>query len=57
MQNHWQFEIPVEKKLLNAQFAHIIIHSPSDTRGSDMIEFLPPAALGIYLEIVLSGLN
>ena len=53
---HWQFEISVEKKLLNAQIAHRIIHNPSDTRGSGMTEFLPPAALGIYLEIVLSGL-
>ncbi len=53
---HWQFEIFVEKELFNAQFAHMIIHNPSDTRGSDVIEFVPPTALGIYLGIVPSGL-
>jgi hypothetical protein len=36
---HWQLEISVEKELFNAQFAHMIIHNPSDTRGSDMIAF------------------
>ncbi len=53
---HWQFEISVEKELFNAQFAHRIFHNPSDTCGSDMIEFVRPAALGFYLGIVPSRL-
>ena len=53
---HWQFEISVEKELFNAHLIHRIFHKPSDTRGSDMIEFVPPAALGFYLGIVPSRL-
>jgi len=53
---HEQFEIFVEKELFNAQFVHRIFHNPSDTRGSDMIEFVPPAALAFYLGIVSSWL-
>jgi len=45
-----------EKELFNAHLIHRIFHKPSDTRGSDMIEFVPPAALGFYLGIVPSRL-
>ncbi len=53
---HEQFEIFVEKELFNAQFIHMNFHNPPDTRGSDMIDFVPPAALSFKLGIVPSRL-
>ncbi len=53
---HEHSQILVEKEYINAQFAHRFFHNPSDTRGSDMIELLSPAALSFKLGIVPSRL-